>query len=54
MAQRIKLSIRLPEELNKKVEEACEKEYLSKNQLIILACKEFIEKQGSKKWTKKN
>lgn len=54
MAQRIKLSIRLPEELNKKVEEACEKEYLSKNQLIVKACKEFIEKQGEKNVIRRN
>lgn len=41
--EKIRLTIRIPEELNKRLEEQAKKELISKNALIIRACKNLVE-----------
>ena len=42
----VKLTVRIPQEIDKKLKEESEKEMISKNALIIRACRKLIERQG--------
>lgn len=48
--KKVRFTLRISDELDKIIKKACEEEGINKTQLIAKACKEFIEKQGCKKW----
>lgn len=48
-ANKTKVTLRIKKEFNEKLKAEAQEKGISLNALLLIICKEFIEKQGSKK-----
>ena len=53
-ANKTKVTLRIKKEFNEKLKAEAQEKGISLNALLLIICKEFIEKQGRKKWQEKN
>lgn len=49
-ANKTKVTLRIKKEFNEKLKAEAQEKGISLNALLLIICKEFIEKQGCKKW----